>query len=226
MGLSSVAGIRSENLFCNPYMISPEVWVSLMFRFRLELDEIWINMLRKTKHQEKMIIETDRLILRPFLESDFEDAKSVWGDAETMSFYPQPYSDKRIREGIRKQIETFEQDGYGLFAVLEKSSGSYIGDCGITIQNIDGVREFEIGYHVKKECWGFGYATEAAQSVKKYGFETLKLSRLCCYMESSHQKSRKVAERIGMKVEKEYLNPANRNLPTTVYSVTCASRSA
>ena len=169
------------------------------------------------------MIETDRLFLRPFQESDFEDLKSVWGDRETMSFYPEPYSDKRIREGISKQINTFEKHRYGLFAVLDKNTGAFLGDCGITIQDIDGVEEYEIGYHIKKEHWGLGYAPEAAWAVKRYGFETLKLRKLSSYMESTHKQSRKVAEKIGMKLEKEYLNPNNRNLPTTVYSIKNAS---
>ncbi|MCG8526242.1 MAG: GNAT family N-acetyltransferase [Opitutales bacterium] len=170
-----------------------------------------------------MMIETDRLFLRPFQESDFEDLKSVWGNRETMSFYPEPYSDERIREGISKQINTFEKHGYGLFAVLDKNTGAFLGDCGITIQDIDGVEEYEIGYHIKKEHWGLGYAPEAAWAVKRYGFETLKLRKLSSYMESTHKQSRKVAEKIGMKLEKEYLNPNNRNLPTTVYSIKNAS---
>ena len=169
------------------------------------------------------MIETDRLFLRPFQESDFEDLKSVWGDRETMSFYPEPYSDERIREGISKQINTFKKNGYGLFAVLDKNTGAFLGDCGITIQDIDGVEEYEIGYHIKKEHWGLGYAPEAARAVKRYGFETLKLRKLSSYMESTHKQSRKVAEKIGMKLEKEYLNPNNRNLPTTVYSIKNAS---
>ena len=169
------------------------------------------------------MIETDRLFLRPFQESDFEDLKSVWGNRETMSFYPEPYSDERIREGISKQINTFEKHGYGLFAVLDKNTGAFLGDCGITIQDIDGVEEYEIGYHIKKEHWGLGYAPEAARAVKRYGFETLKLRKLSSYMESAHKQSRKVAEKIGMKLEKEYLNPNNRNLPTTVYSIKNAS---
>ena len=168
------------------------------------------------------MIETGRLVLRPFRKSDFEDLKSVWGDRETMSFYPEIYSDKRMREIVSEQIATYDKYGYGLFVVLEKYNGSFVGDCGITIQDIDGVDEYEIGYRIKKEHWGVGYATEAALAVKKYGFETLHLKKLCSYMESAHKQSRRVAEKIGMKVEKEYLNPNNRNLLTTVYSTTNA----
>ena len=166
------------------------------------------------------MIETKRLILRPFEESDFEDLKSVWGDSETMSFYAEIHSEEKMKEIISEQIHTFQKYGYGLFVVKEKENGLFIGDCGITTQDIDGVEEYEIGYRIKKDHWGLGYASEAARAVKEYAFENLKLERLCSYMESSHQQSRRVAEKIGMKLEKEYSNPNNRNLPTTVYSIT------
>jgi len=171
------------------------------------------------------MIETDRLILRPLEESDFEALKSIWGDGETMSFYAEPYSDERIKEIIFKQITTYQNDGFGLFAVLDKTNGSLIGDCGITIQHIDGVDEFEIGYHIRKQHWGLGYAAEAAGAIKRYGFEVLKIDKLCSYMETKHKQSRRVAEKIGMKVEKEYRNPRNRNLDTIVYSIKNANKS-
>ncbi len=166
-----------------------------------------------------MMIETKRLLLRPYQSSDLEDAKGVLGDRDTMSFYPQPYSGAQIKKMIEKQMETFEESGYGLFAVIEKSNSSFIGDCGITIQTIDGVQEYEIGYRIGKDKWGHGYAAEAALAVKNYGFETLRLKKLCSYMESAHTQSRRVAEKIGMSLEKQYSNPNNRDLPTTVYSV-------
>ena len=165
------------------------------------------------------MIETDRLILRPFLESDFEGLKSVWGDRETMSFYPEAFPDEQIKKIISNQIATYEAHGYGLFVLLAKADGSVIGDCGITIQNIDGIKEYEIGYRIAKTYWGMGYAPEAAEAIKRYGFETLKLEKLCSYMESAHKQSRRVAEKIGMKFEKEYQNMDNRGLPTTVYSI-------
>lgn len=171
------------------------------------------------RHPHKNMIETERLILRPFNETDFEDLKGVWGDLETMSFYANIYSDEQMKEIISEQIQTFKEHGYGLYVVIEKENGSFLGDCGITTQDIDGVEEYEIGYRIKKEYWGLGYAPEAAQAVKEYAFNSLKLERLCSYMESSHQQSRRVAEKIGMKLEKEYLNPNNRNSFTSVYSI-------
>ena len=166
-----------------------------------------------------MRIETARLYLRPYREADLFDLIGVLGDSETMNFYPQPYSELQVKTIIRRNIENYERHGYGLFAVIEKATDTLVGDCGITVQNIDGQKEFEIGYRICKAKWGLGYAPEAADAMKDYGFGTLGLEKLCSYMASDHFQSRRVAEKIGMKVEKEYRNPRNRDFPTTVYSI-------
>jgi len=63
------------------------------------------------------------------------------------------------------------------FAVFLKNSNILIGNCGITIQNIDGINEFEIGYHFNKNHCGLGYASEAAIAMKHYGFKNLNLKK-------------------------------------------------
>jgi RimJ/RimL family protein N-acetyltransferase len=103
--------------------------------------------------------------------------------------------------------------------VLEKATGEFVGECGITIQDIDGVKEHEVGYKIAKEKWGRGYAHEAAAALVQYGFGTLGLSRLCSYMASDHLQSRRVAEKLGMVLEKEYRNPRNRDYLTCVYAI-------
>jgi RimJ/RimL family protein N-acetyltransferase len=62
-----------------------------------------------------------------------------------MSFYPQVYSEEQVAAMIRQSIETHRRHGYGRFAVIENVSGELIGDCGITIQDIDGKQEYELG---------------------------------------------------------------------------------
>lgn len=166
-----------------------------------------------------MKIETSRLYLRPYEEADLRDALAILGDGETMSFYPQVYSEERIAAMIRQSIETHRRHGYGRFAVIEGVSGELIGDCGITIQDIDGKEEYEVGYRVGKSRWGRGYAHEASAAVVKYGFEVLALSRLCSYMASDHRQSRRIAEKLGMTLEKQYRNPRNRDLLTCVYAI-------
>ena len=103
--------------------------------------------------------------------------------------------------------------------MIETASGDFVGDCGITLQDIDGAKEHEVGYRIGKAKWGRGYAHEAAAAVVQYGFETLGLNRLCSYMASDHLQSRRVAEKLGMLLEKEYRNPGNRNYLTCVYAI-------
>lgn len=167
---------------------------------------------------ELLPIETARVILRPYRLSDLNDAHGVLGDRETMVYYPEPYSQEYVKRIIEKNIATFSSRGFGMMAVIEKASDRFIGDCGITIQSIDGQEEFEIGFRISKLQWGLGYAPEAANAVKRYGFENLQLQKLYCHMASDHVQSRRVAEKIGMKLEKEFRNPRNRGFLTAVYS--------
>ncbi|MGE9295943.1 MAG: GNAT family N-acetyltransferase [Puniceicoccales bacterium] len=166
-----------------------------------------------------MEIETERLLLRPFREVDLDDEFSVVGDAETMSFYPKPYSKEEVAKIIAKNIQTFETSGYGLFAVIDKRNGEYLGDCGITIQTINGEEEFEVGYRIRKEHWGQGFAPEAARAIVAYGFQKLGLKKLCSYMAKDHHQSRRTAEKAGMTLQKEYRNQRNRDILTTVYVI-------
>ncbi len=164
-------------------------------------------------------IETERLILRPFREEDLDDEFSIVGDSETMSFYPRAFSKEEVAEIIAENIRTFETSGYGLFAVVDKHSCEYVGDCGITIQVIDGEEEFEVGYRIRKEYWGQGLAPEAARAMVEYGFKKLRLKRLCSYMAKEHHQSRRTAEKAGMTLQKEYRNSRNRDILTTVYVI-------
>ena len=165
------------------------------------------------------MINTECLIIKPHSKKNLLDLFKILGDAETMKFYPKPYTFEETELVIEKSIQLYLKDKIGFFAVFLKSNNKLIGNFGITIKNIDGSDQFNIGYHFNKKYWVFGYTTEAAIAVKKYGFEKLKIKKLFSYMSEDHFASRKVAERNGMKLEKIYNNPKNRNLPTTVYSV-------
>jgi RimJ/RimL family protein N-acetyltransferase len=165
-----------------------------------------------------MQIETARLRLRPYVETDLSDALAVLGDSGTMSFYPQPYSEEQVAAILRKNIDSYNLHRYGLFAVIEKDSGRFVGDCGITLPNIDGKDEYEVGYRIGKAWWGRGYAPEAAAAIVTYGFGTLGLARLCSHMPADHLQSRRVAEKLGMVLEKQFLNSRNRGYLTCVYA--------
>jgi RimJ/RimL family protein N-acetyltransferase len=172
----------------------------------------------------KVVIETPRLILREFLPRDADALARVISDPETMRFYPAPFDRAGVEDWIGRNIRRYEKDGHGLWAMDLKPTGEMIGDCGITVQEVDGERLPEIGYHVRRDIWGQGFATEAARACRDYGFERLKAEFLVSLIRPENLASRRVAERNGMKVWKQ---TTRVGLVHDVYRVTqeewCAS---
>jgi ribosomal-protein-alanine N-acetyltransferase len=149
------------------------------------------------------ILETDRLLLRPFREDDLDPLFAILGDAETMRFYPRPYTRDEVEGWIRRNIERFERTQLGLWAIVLQDSDDLVGDCGVTDQEVDGVIEPEIGWHVVRSKWGQGIATEAALAHRDRAFAELGLERLISLIRPQNVPSRRVAEKLGMTVEKE-----------------------
>ena len=151
----------------------------------------------------KIVIETPRLILREFLTHDAEALACVISDPETMRFYPAPFDRQGVEGWIARNIRRYEKDGHGLWAIDLKSIGEMIGDCGITLQEVDGEPLPEIGYHLRRDMWGQGFATEAARACRDYGFDSLKAEFLISLIRPENLPSRRVAERNGMKIWKQ-----------------------
>ena len=151
-----------------------------------------------------MIIETERLILREYTWEDFNDLYEILSCPITMSYYPKPYDEEGTKRWINWCLNSYKNEGFGLWAVCLKDSNKFIGDCGLSIQNIDGEKLPEIGYHINKNYWKNGYAKEAANAVKKWAFENTKYEKLYSYMNKENVASYKTAESIGMKCIKEY----------------------
>ena len=151
-----------------------------------------------------MIIETERLILRESTWEDFNDLYEILSCPITMSYYPKPYDEEGTKRWINWCLNSYKNEGFGLWAVCLKDSNKFIGDCGLSIQNIDGEKLPEIGYHINKNYWKKGYAKEAANAVKKWAFENTKYEKLYSYMNKENVASYKTAESIGMKCIKEY----------------------
>ena len=81
----------------------------------------------------------------------FDALYEIMSDAETMKHYPAPFDEVRTRRWIECNLEIYQKYGWGLWAVVLKETGEFIGDCGITLQDIDGQLLPEIGYHIHKE---------------------------------------------------------------------------
>ena len=106
----------------------------------------------------------------------------------------------------------------GLLAVTLKESSEVIGDCGVTMQNINGHSLPEIGYHINKNFWYHGYAKEAAIACRNWAFENKNFDFVCSYMKYSNVASIATAKSIGMTFYQQY--PDEKNGITVVYSIT------
>jgi [ribosomal protein S5]-alanine N-acetyltransferase len=151
------------------------------------------------------------------MTSDDEEALlAVLGDPVAMRYYPASFSRNDVRCWIDRWIASYAENGYGLYAMVLKSTGDVIGDCGHAKQDVDGATEIEIGYHVLRMLQGRGYATEAARACLEYGFAKLGAKKLISLIRPENLPSRRVAEKMGMSVEKEI---SRKGFTHLVYSI-------
>ena len=129
-----------------------------------------------------MKLETERLILRQLTMNDFEALHEILSDPETMRHYPAPFNKEKTKNWIHWNLDNYRRYGFGLWAVVLKRTGQFIGDCGLTLQNIDGETLPEIGYHIHKSYRQRGYGSEAAGAVRDWAFENTAYDALYSYM--------------------------------------------
>lgn len=165
-----------------------------------------------------MHFETNRLFLREITQEDFSSWYEILSDAETMKHYPAPYDESGVQRWIDWTLGNYAQHGFGLWAVILRETGEFIGDCGITMQNINGKLLPEIGYHFNKAHWRKGYASEAALKCMEYAFETLHFPAVYSYMSADNAASYGVALKNGMHFIEEYTDEHNQR--TRVYAMT------
>ena len=145
-----------------------------------------------------MILETKRLRLREITQTDYKALSQILQDEETMYAYEGAFSDKEVQEWLDRQIRRYKKWGFGLWAVILKETGDFIGQCGLTMQPWKDQEVLEIGYLFQCTHWHKGYATEAAKACKKYAFEVLKAPEVCSIIRNTNIPSQKAALRIGM----------------------------
>ncbi len=192
------------------------------------------------------ILETSRLLLREFAPQDVDALAEILSDPETMRYYPAPYDRAGVEQWIERNRQRYRDDGVGLWAMefsktsdfdtpgfgdlapevqdsemqAFKAQGSefnkVIGDCGIIVQQVEGEPFYEIGYHLRRDLWGRGLATEAAIACRDWAFSHLQTERVISLIRPENLPSRRVAKRVGMGIWKQ----VNwRGLPHYVYSI-------
>ena len=169
-----------------------------------------------------IILETKRLILRHQVIEDLDALWALYCNPNITKYIPDAPS---TRAEAREELE-WHMHGHprhpelGLWATIHKETGKFIGRCGLLPWDIEGVHEVEVAYTIAQEYWGRGLASEAAQGILKYGFEQLNLARLICLIEPENIASQRVAEKMGMSLEKKVDLPLDGvNYPTLIYSI-------
>lgn len=146
-------------------------------------------------------IATSRLKLRELTPEDLPAALAIWGDPETMRWYPRVRTADEVLEWIELQRSRYPS-GTGILGMELRESGALIGDCGLIWQEVDGVQEPEIGYRVNRAYWNHGYATEAARAVTAHAFTTLGFDYVISLIRPENVPSRRVAEKNGLVLDR------------------------
>lgn len=170
--------------------------------------------------EEGFILETERLWLRKLTQSDFDALCRILQDPIVMTAYEHAFSDEEVQDWLDKQLSRYRDDGIGLWAVILKETGELIGQCGLTMQELDGRRVPEIGYLFRRAFWHRGYATEAAVACREYAFDALGLGEVYSIIRDSNTASQNVAKRNGMSLRGETVKHYyGMDMPHMVYSV-------
>jgi [ribosomal protein S5]-alanine N-acetyltransferase len=164
-------------------------------------------------------LETDRLVLRPPVPEDAEALAPMYADPEVMRYVGdgQPLTRAETERSVRRMIERWEADGFGLFTTVRKDDGAVIGRVGLLVWNTDtwqpttraesanGPTEVEVGYTLGREYWGRGYATEAAAAVRDYALGELGAERLIALIIHGNTASENVARKLGLDYQRNVM---------------------
>jgi RimJ/RimL family protein N-acetyltransferase len=164
-------------------------------------------------------LQTDRLVLRAPVPEDAETLAPMYADPEVMRYVGDGRTLTRAEteRSVRRMIERWEADGFGLFTTIRKEDGAVIGRVGLLIWNTDtwepttraqGAEvptEVEVGYTLGRDFWGCGYATEAAGAVRDYALGRLGAERLIALIIHGNTASENVARKLGLEYERDIM---------------------
>ena len=159
--------------------------------------------------ENSLLLETQRLILRTMLETDFDALHLIFTDPKVMAaFHQDPLTRQQMQGWLQRNLDHQKQYGYGLFSVILKETGELIGDCGLEQMESEGAAE--LGYDFRSDFWNHGYATEAALAVRDYAFDILHLPQLISLIRVGNLASKRVAEKVGMALVEEVMRYGNQ----------------
>ncbi len=163
-----------------------------------------------------MILETDRLIVRPLNETDLNDMFALDSNPKVHQYLGnKPITHKQeALNYIKSTIKQYNTTGVGRWAVIEKETKSFIGWCGLRLYNDmtfnNKTNFYDIGYRLLPKYWGKGYATESAKACLNYAFSTLNLNTIYGITEKENAASHAVLLKIGLNYIEDFYHDAEQ----------------
>jgi RimJ/RimL family protein N-acetyltransferase len=146
-------------------------------------------------------IPTDRLLLRGWRDADRAPFAALNADPRVMEYFASGALSRRESDALADRIEAhFVARGFGLWAIDVPGVAAFAGFCGLAVPSFTAhfTPCVEIGWRLAPECWGRGYATEAARAVLAHAFGPLGLHQVVSFTTASNLRSQRVMQRIGM----------------------------
>lgn len=149
-------------------------------------------------------MKTERLGLRKMSADDFDDVAQMLLNPEVMYAWEHEFSLRDVEEWIKKNMLYYEDFGYAYFLAEDILSGDVVGQIALLQDFVNGKNYHEVGYIIKKEYWGKGYACEGANALVQYAFETLNVPEVIAEIRPMNIWSINVAQRLGMVLKDEF----------------------
>lgn len=162
-------------------------------------------------------IQTPRAVIRPYTKADVARVLPILSDPVTMSFWELPPDEEAVAAWVARNARSFRETGMGRMLVELRETGETVGDCGIMRAEVGGREENDLGYIIHYSYRGLGLGTECARACLEYGLRDLGLRRIVANMPQDHTASARVAEKLGMRLERSFHNPRNRGILTYLY---------
>ena len=164
------------------------------------------------------ILETPRLFLREIQTHDYMPICLILQDIDVMYAWEHAFSDGEVADWIHENMQRYKKDGFGYWAVVEKSSNHLVGVCGLIREQAGQQSCVGVGYLLKKKYWGRGDAVESARACVEYAFCVLQLKEITAQIRPENISSRKVAEKLGMTVKERFIkNYRGKDMPHLLY---------
>ncbi len=157
----------------------------------------------------KIYIETPRLVLRGWKESDIQPFYQMNSSERTMEFFLKPLTEEDSLAFYHRIQDEFEAFGFGLYAIERKDNHEFIGFTGFHRFdfNVDFAPGVEIGWRLRPEAWSNGFATEAASACLEHAKKELDFEEVFSFTSLPNKRSERVMQKIGLNFVKEFDHP-------------------